>query len=184
MMKKFVIVAIMSGLVLPFSLNGADRKTTDDSKTKPAVKNIPTTTVQTSAQQAAAVNPLTGEQIKWQVISGGGNRGTSTNYILSGTLGQTAAGPAASTSYKINHGYWQNFGSGSCCVGKRGNVNMAGGVDLSDLSSLVSYLTGGSFVPPCMDAANVNGAGGVDLSDLSSLVSYLTGGTFVLVDCP
>lgn len=183
MMKKFVIVAIMSGLVLPFSLNGADRKTTDDSKTQPAVKTIPAATTQKSAQPSA-VAPTAGEQIKWQVISGGGGRGTSTSYILNGTLGQTAAGPGTSASYKINQGYWQNFGSGSCCVGKRGNVNMVGGIDLSDLSALVSYLTGGSFVPPCTDAANVNGAGGVDLSDLSSLVSYLTGGSFVLVDCP
>lgn len=71
-----------------------------------------------------------------------------------------------------------------CCVGKRGNVNMAAGIDLSDLSALVSYLTGGSFVPPCTEAANVNGAGGVDLSDLSALVSYLTGGAFSLVNCP
>ena len=72
----------------------------------------------------------------------------------------------------------------SCCTGMRGNVNMTGGIDLSDLSALVNYLTGGSFVPPCLDAANVNGAGGVDLSDLSSLVNYLTGGSFVPPNCP
>ena len=74
--------------------------------------------------------------------------------------------------------------AGSCCVGKRGNVNTSGIVDLSDLSSLVSYLTGGGFVLPCVDAANVNGSGIVDLADLSSLVSYLTGGGFVLPNCP
>jgi hypothetical protein len=71
-----------------------------------------------------------------------------------------------------------------CCVGFRGNVNMAGGIDVSDLSSLVSYLTGGTFVPTCTDAANVNGAGGIDVSDLSALVSYLTGGSFALASCP
>jgi hypothetical protein len=72
----------------------------------------------------------------------------------------------------------------TCCLGKRGNVNCTGGIDASDLSSLVSYLTGGSFVPCCVDGANVNGTGGIDASDLSSLVSYLTGGTFVLLNCP
>jgi len=71
----------------------------------------------------------------------------------------------------------------SCCVGKRGNVNTTGIVDLSDLSALVSYLTGGGFVLPCQDAANVNAAGIVDLSDLSALVSYLTGGGYVLPNC-
>jgi hypothetical protein len=71
-----------------------------------------------------------------------------------------------------------------CCVGVTGNVNMLGIVDLSDLSALVSYLTGGGYVLPCSVEANVNGAGIVDLSDLSALVSYLTGGGYVLPNCP
>lgn len=71
-----------------------------------------------------------------------------------------------------------------CCIGKRGNVNSSGIIDLGDLSALVSYLTGSGFVPPCMDAANVNGSGIVDLGDLSALVSYLTGSGFQLVNCP
>jgi len=71
----------------------------------------------------------------------------------------------------------------SCCTGVTGNVNMAGIVDLSDLSALVSYLTGGGYVLPCQPEANVNNAGIVDLSDLSALVSYLTGGGYVLPSC-
>jgi hypothetical protein len=76
---------------------------------------------------------------------------------------------------------WQE---GPCCVGTRGNINMTGIVDLSDLSALVSYLTGGGYSLPCADAANVNGAGITDLSDLSALVSYLTGGGYTLPNCP
>ncbi len=72
----------------------------------------------------------------------------------------------------------------SCCTGTTGNVDMAGIVDLSDLSALVSYLTGGGYVLPCDPEANVNKAGIVDLSDLSALVSYLTGGGYVLPNCP
>jgi hypothetical protein len=71
-----------------------------------------------------------------------------------------------------------------CCVGVTGNVNMAGGVDVSDLSALVSYLSGGTFVPPCLKEADVNASGNVDVSDLSALVSYLSGGAFVLPTCP
>jgi len=71
-----------------------------------------------------------------------------------------------------------------CCIGTTGNVNMMGIVDLSDLSALVSYLTGGGYVLPCEPEANVNNAGIVDLSDLSALVSYLTGGGYVLPNCP
>ena len=134
--------------------------------------------------QSTAPVPAAGEQIKWQVISGGGNRGTSASYILSGTVGQTAAGLATSTNYKVYQGFWQNFSTGSCCVGTTGNVNMVGIVDLSDLSALVSYLTGGGYALPCVPEANVNNVGIVDLSDLSALVSYLTGGGYVLPTCP
>jgi hypothetical protein len=75
-------------------------------------------------------------------------------------------------------------GGGSCCVGMRGNINNSGGIELADLSALVSYLTGGGYVPPCMEAANVNGTGAVELADLSALVSYLTGGGYVPPSCP
>ena len=75
------------------------------------------------------------------------------------------------------------IGDACCCVGVTGNVNYTGIVDLSDLSSLVSYLTGGGYVLPCPNESNVNGLGIVDLSDLSSLVSYLTGGGYVLPNC-
>jgi hypothetical protein len=63
-------------------------------------------------------------------------------------------------------------------------VNLTGIVDLSDLSALVSYLTGGGYQLSCGDNGNVNANGIVDLSDLSALVSYLTGGGFVLPFCP
>lgn len=73
---------------------------------------------------------------------------------------------------------------GPCCDGVRGNVNMTGIVDLSDLTALVSYLTGGGYHLPCADEANVNSTGIVDLSDLSALVSFLTGGGYVPPMCP
>ncbi len=60
----------------------------------------------------------------------------------------------------------------------RGDVNNSAGViDLSDLTALVSYLTGGGFVPfPSVLLGDVNCTGFVDLWDLSYMVSYLTGG--------
>jgi len=72
----------------------------------------------------------------------------------------------------------------SCCVGTTGNVNMTGGVDLADLSALVTYLTGGGYVLPCLAEANVNNIGSIDLADLSALVTYLTGGGYVFPACP
>lgn len=192
MKKRYRLLTVaLVLLVVPSMTFSANRQaaSSESSKKKPdtsAVQQRMGSTKETpnSGQTGSTtVNPASGEQIKWQVLSGGGGASSSTNFKLSATVGQTAAGPTASTNFKLNQGFWQSFTT-NCCIGKRGNVNMAGGIDLSDLSALVSYLTGGSFVPTCTDAANVNGAGGVDLSDLSSLVSYLTGGTFQLVNCP
>ncbi|PWB73449.1 hypothetical protein C3F09_05285 [candidate division GN15 bacterium] len=76
------------------------------------------------------------------------------------------------------------IGDACCCVGTRGNVNLAGIVDLSDLSALVSYLTGGGYVLPCPNEANFNGEGIVDLSDLSTLVVYLYAEIYGLKKCP
>ncbi|MBK7141812.1 MAG: hypothetical protein IPH75_07015 [bacterium] len=61
-----------------------------------------------------------------------------------------------------------------CCEGTTGNINQSGGVDLSDLSILISYLT--ATPRPaigCDNEANVNATAGIDLSDLSVLISYL-----------
>jgi uncharacterized protein YkwD len=91
------------------------------------------------------------------------------------------------------HNYWTvTVGGGPgdeivpclCCVGTTGNINNSGGVDLADLSALVSYLTGGGYVLTCIPEANVNGSGAVDLADLSALVVYLTGGGYTLPSCP
>jgi M6 family metalloprotease-like protein len=85
------------------------------------------------------------------------------------------------TQADSNH---DGVGDACCCVGRTGNVNLTGGIDLADLSALVSYLTGGGFVLGCPNRANVNAAGGIDLGDLSALVYYLTGGGYVLPNCP
>ncbi|MBK7140451.1 MAG: thrombospondin type 3 repeat-containing protein [bacterium] len=62
-----------------------------------------------------------------------------------------------------------------CCQGTTGNVNLEGGIDLSDLSLIIGYLT---MTPrpvlPCLEEANINAVEGIDLSDLSLLIAYLT----------
>jgi glucose/arabinose dehydrogenase len=70
-----------------------------------------------------------------------------------------------------------------CCDGTTGNVNLTGIVDLSDLSALVSFLTGSVYQPPCPAEANIDGAGTVDLADLARLVGYLTGAGATLAAC-
>ncbi len=76
------------------------------------------------------------------------------------------------------------LGNPPCCAGVTGNVDLNGIVDLSDLTGLVSYLTGGGYVPACPEEANINTVGIIDISDLSALVSYMTGGAYELPACP
>ncbi len=128
-----------------------------------------------------------GEEVNWQFIGSGGTSGSSQNYRVSGSVGQAAAGLLPGTTYHVNQGYWQNFESGAgCCVGTTGNVNMAGIIDITDLSLLISYLTvNPAPVLPCPAEANVNGASIVDLTDLSLLISFLTiTPAPVLPNCP
>ncbi len=78
------------------------------------------------------------------------------------------------------------FGIGcSCCQGVTGNVDLAGEVDISDLSILIAYLTM-SPRPPivCPTEANVDTLGTIDLSDLSRLISFLTVPGSELMPCP
>ncbi|MFZ1683125.1 MAG: dockerin type I domain-containing protein, partial [Candidatus Zixiibacteriota bacterium] len=72
----------------------------------------------------------------------------------------------------------------NCCVDVTGDINSDGVVNLADLSSLVSYLTGGGFHLPCTTEADINKSSAVDLADLSAMVSYLTGGGYILPTCP
>jgi hypothetical protein len=73
-----------------------------------------------------------------------------------------------------------------CCSGRRGNVNndRSEVVDLSDLSTLVAYLTSALTVLPCQLGADFDGNGIVDSADLSRMVAYLTGGTTSPASCP
>lgn len=57
-----------------------------------------------------------GEQINWQVISSGGViNGGSASFGLSGTVSQTAVGVGSSASFRLSHGFWQEFGGEGPC---------------------------------------------------------------------
>lgn len=141
---------------------------------RPTVAPVTTTPI-----ERAPVVPLaqsrTGESIKWQVISGGGGRGTSTNYILSSTVGQTAVGPGTSTNYKVNHGFWQNFGPAGCCVANTGNADCSPDdlVDISDLTILIDHLFINNNPLCCEGEGNTDGMSGVDISDLTVMIDHL-----------
>lgn len=184
MIKSAVISLVVCGvcLLLATAGFGADAQKGKPSKQKSdAVSEQPT---QKSASGLAA-----GEEINWLVVSKGGTQGSSTNYNLGVTVGQTAAGYGTSTNYGLNLGFWQDFG---CCQ-NRGNVDgqinpIIGPIDVADLTYLVAFLFRGGDPPPCEEEGNVDGvvgaSGPIDVADLTYLVAYLFRGGPVPPPCP
>ncbi len=118
-------------------------------------------------------SPKAGEQLKWQVVSGGGTTvGSSTNYRLSTTLGQTAVGLGSSTSYKINQGFQQSFGATYLC----GDANGSGSINISDAVYLIAYIFSGGPAPSPLLAGDANCSGSVNISDAVYLIAYIFSG--------
>ena len=147
----------------------------------------------------AAIAARAGEEIKWQVISSGGTKGSSASFNLQGTVGQTSVGEGSSASFELRHGYWQDFtsGGGTCCMGSiRGNVDYDVGdaIDISDLVYLVDYMFTGGPAPTCVEEANIDGSccasgssenlSDIDISDLVYLVDYMFNDGPPPVACP
>jgi len=83
-----------------------------------------------------------GEQINWQVIATGGNCGSSANYVLCATAGQTAVGIGSSSSLVLRSGFWQSFGSVNCCLawGNAGDANSDEAINLLDILWVIEYV--------------------------------------------
>jgi hypothetical protein len=117
--------------------------------------------------------PRAGEQIKWQVIAGGGTtNGSSTNYRMSTTIGQTSVGLGSSTSYKINQGFQQSFGTTYLC----GDADANGFVNISDAVYLIAYIFSGGPAPNPLDAGDVDCNGFISISDAVYLIAYIFSG--------
>lgn len=135
------------------------------------------------AAEEKSAEPAAGEEINWQVISGGGTRATSATMVLNGTLGQNAVGVGSSPSYGLIAGFWQDFDGGGCCV-VPGDVDHSGVFDISDITYYVDWMFGGGPPPPCEEEADADGSGVLDISDLTYLVAYMFDGGPPPVPCP
>ena len=130
----------------------------------------PQSTPQTSPLPSAAA----AFNIDWFVIAAGGVSGSSTNYNLGGTVGQTSVGDGSSTNYVLNSGFWPGVGGG-CCVGGRGDVNGDGtDANILDLTYLVDRIFRGGPPADCDDEADLNGDGTpANILDLTFLVDRI-----------
>ncbi len=119
--------------------------------------------------------PQAGEQLKWQVVSGGGTtNGSSTNFKLSSTVGQTAAGPGASTNYQLIHGFQQNFAAAIACF--CGDADGSGAISISDAVYLINYIFAGGAAPDPLCEGDADGSGAISISDAVYLINYIFAG--------
>ena len=139
--------------------------------------------------------PNAGEEIKWGVASSGGTKSTSSDYIVTGTVTQTAIEKVTSDGGIVHQGYWQVF---ACCIGRVGDANGIGGDEptIGDVSTMIDalFITGTcDGIIECLHEADINQSGGlhpacgdVTIGDISTLIDYLfiTGPTLGLPDCP
>lgn len=54
-----------------------------------------------------------------------------------------------------------------------GDVDGSVGINILDITYIISYLYKGGPVPPVMDAADVNASGGINVLDITVLIGYL-----------
>jgi hypothetical protein len=122
---------------------------------------------------------LFGQQIKWQVVASGGGQGTSTNMVLSGTVGQTVYAHGTGGSFKLIGGFQQNFTTASTCT-RCGDANNDGATDISDVVFVIAYIFSGGAAPGECNTphglGDANGSGDVDISDVVYLIAYIFSG--------
>ncbi len=145
-------------------------------ETSVATKSSSSAEIRSRNQTSAPTvrSPQSGEQIKWQVVASGGAKGTSANFRLSGTAGQTAIGKGMSTNFGVNQGFWQNFLSGSSYT--CGDANSDGTVNISDAVYLIAYIFAGGSAPDPLLAGDANCDSTVNISDAVYLIAYIFAG--------
>lgn len=120
-----------------------------------------------------ATSALAGEMINWQVIGSGATNGSSTNFHLLGTVGQTAVGKSSSANFQINHGFWQTFSTSSDCCDNPGDANNDGIIGISDLTYFVDYMFNAGQLPICSNEFDNNADCILGISDLTYFVDYM-----------
>ena len=110
---------------------------------------------------------------KPNVIDSGGGKATSASYVHFASIGQVAIGPATSSSYQNEAGF---FTPEAVSERDRGDCNGDGEIDLLDILTAVNHILGTSLlVGDDLWAADCNGDGEIDLLDLISIVNVILG---------
>jgi len=125
---------------------------------------------------------LSGEQLKWQVVTASGGTASGGGFVLSSSLGQTAVGNGTSASFHLVQGFLQNFGTVAAPCTRCGDADGSGGIDISDAVYIIAYIFSGGAAPGECNTptglGDADGSGSVDISDVVFIIAYIfAGGT-------
>jgi len=116
--------------------------------------------------------PLSDYNVNWKTLSNGAGVGSNSTWTVAVTFGQPIAGSGANSQYTVSTGFWQQFGSGSCCL-MRGDMDRSGWYSISDVTFLVNFLARGGEAPGCIEEGDVDASGELNIADLTFLVAFL-----------
>jgi hypothetical protein len=119
-------------------------------------------------QPDSPAQSVSGETVTWQVSGAGGGRGTTTGYVLSGTVGQTAVLKAPAGDFQLAQGFWQGFTPFVC-----GDVDGNGLVNIADAVAIMSYVFMRGSVLQLLAAADPDCSGNVNISDAVYLIAFI-----------
>ncbi len=172
---KSIILAGAVFLLLTATKSIPNLEEKPSSRTEPA----PVTGEQTLPRNAVTIVTI-GEEIDWQVPSGGDIKATSATYRRSATMGQSFAGNAGSASYELVYGFWQAFAEGGMC----GDANGDETINVADTVYIISYIFKGGPAPDPLCVGDANGDDAVNVADTVYLTTYIfKGGPPPVEDC-
>jgi hypothetical protein len=178
---KYLTLSISIMLLLFGTQRAANGHNDEPIKAKTANAKWEKSNVQTivnnseqTAVQSASNNQMSGENIDRQVISAGGTiGGTSTIFMLSGTVAQTAVGDGISGGHGLSHGFWQNLVSDSTCCETPGDANRDGTTNVGDVVYIINYVFKGGDAPICPKEGDPNSDCSINVGDAVFLISYI-----------
>ena len=195
-MRKLFIILIPLFLMALASLSRADKSgqpAANNPKEEVQIdmsKSAPTPTTPGNAKdKAEELTPKSQESaapnydLSWFSINGGGESyGSSTNYQLGYSVGQSVAGEGSSASYNLGIGFW--YGTYTLCTAIPGDVNGSSAITIGDIVHLVNYIfdkdrlpclgsdPGNCWTPDPFCRGDVNQSTTITIGDIIHLVNY------------
>ena len=126
------------------------------------------------AVKAGAQSPSIGSV--WQVVSGGGTvEMSSTDYRMSGTIGQSGVGMAYSSSNELNSGFWQNYGVGGTCDVIPGDADDNSSYNILDPAYILNFLYRDGPPPEPFEllSGDPNCDCTINILDVAHIINYL-----------